>query len=335
MKNIAIDAGFGRTKATDGQNICDFPSLVAAYRPVKFTSGMESKTDPTGRLVLEYEGSRYYIGSAAARQGIAQSTIDKERAVSTEGKLLSLAALGILAESETEHINLVAGLPVSHYSGLKNRYYSAMKQTHRYSLLKLTGEVEKQLISNIVALRIIPQPLGTLFDMLLNNTGDIERAELAGENVGIIDIGYHTADLARADSLEFIDRKSASYPLGLFGAYLELSESINSEFGIEAAPESLEGVMRTGYISIGGSNIAVDHLTVKALKAAAGQIASKVKSLWPDRWQLNRIIVTGGGGATLYNQLTANLDEPAELADAAIYANVRGYYKLAARSWRV
>lgn len=334
MKNIAIDAGFGRTKATDGKTTCDFPSLVAAYRPVRFVSGMESKTDPTGRMILEHEADRYYIGSAAARQGIAQSTIDKERAVSTEGKLLSLAAMGILAAEEVEHVNLVAGLPVSHYSGLKNRYYTAMKQTHRFNLLKLTGEVEKQCVINVVNLKIIPQPLGTLFNMLLSETGGIERAQLAGENVGIIDIGYHTADLARADSLEFIDRKSASYPLGLFGAYSELSESINQEFGIEAAPESLEEVMRTGYISIGGKSVGVQHLINQALKAAGAQIASKVKSLWPDRWQLNRIIITGGGGATLYNQLIANLDEPAELVEAAIYANVRGYYKLAARSWR-
>lgn len=334
MKNYAIDAGFGRTKATDGKTTCDFPSLVAAYRPVRFISGMESN-DPTARMVLECDyGDRYYIGSAAARQGIAQSTIDKERAVSTEGKLLSLAAMGILAEEETEHVNLVAGLPVSHYSGLKNRYYNAMHQTHRFSLLKLTGEVEKQLIINVVNLKIIPQPLGTLFDMLLGETGEVERAELASENVGIIDIGYHTADMARADSLEFIDRKSASYPLGLFGAYSELSESINQEHGIEAAPESLEGVMKTGYITIGGGIVDVQRLTTQALKAAAGQIASKVKSLWPDRWQLNRIIITGGGGTTLYNYLVAALEEKAELAETAIYANVRGYYKLAARSWR-
>ncbi len=334
MKNIAIDAGFGRTKATDGKAICDFPSLVAAYRPVRFVSGMESKTDPTTRMVLEYENNRYYIGSAAARQGIAQSTIDKERAVSTEGKLLSLAAMGILSEEAIEHVNLVAGLPVSHYSGLKSRYFTAMKQTHRFNLLKLTGELEKQQVVNVVNLKIIPQPLGTLFDVLLGIGGDVEKAEIASENVGVIDIGYHTADLARADSLEFIDRKSASYPLGLFGAYCELSESINQEFGVEAAPESLEDVMETGYISIGGGSVDVKHLTSRALQAAAIQIASKVKSLWPDRWQLNRIIITGGGGATLYNQLLANLDEPAELAEKAIYANVRGYLKLAARSWR-
>jgi plasmid segregation protein ParM len=334
VKNYAIDAGFGRTKATEGKRICDFPSLVAAYRPVRFVSGMEKKTDPTTRLVLQYENNRYYIGSAAARQGIAQNTIDKERAVGIEGKLLSLAALGILAEEETEHINLVAGLPVSHYAGLKNRYYSAMKQTHRFSLLKLTGEIERHLIINVVNLKIIPQPLGTLFNMLLSETGGIERAELAGENVGIIDIGYHTADLARADSLEFIDRKSASYPLGLFGAYCELSDSINQEFGIEAAPESLEEVMRTGLINIAGGNVNVEHLITQALEAAAGQIVSKVKSLWPDRWQLNRIIVTGGGGATLYNHLLANIDEQAELAETAIYANVKGYFKLAARTWR-
>ena len=333
MKNYAIDAGFGRTKAVSETKEFNFPSLVAAYRPVRFVSGME-KADPTSSMVLQYDSKRYYIGSSAARQGIAESTIDKERAVTREGKLLSLAALGLLAEEETEHINLVAGLPVSHYSGLKNRYFTVMKQTHRFSLLNLSGKLQRSHIINVCNLKVIPQPLGTLFNLLLSDSGDVTRAELAGQNIGIIDIGYYTADLARADSLEFIDRKSASYPLGLFNAYSEMAEGLNQELGIEAAPETLEPVMDSGQIRAGGNVIDVGHLKEQALSEAAGQIASKVKSLWPDRWQLDKIVITGGGGKMLYDYIAAALDEKTELAPEAIYANVKGYLKLAARSWK-
>jgi len=333
--NIAVDAGFGRTKALNAVKEISFPSLVAHYRPVRFTTGMEGNGDPTSKLVLEHNGHRHFVGSAAGRQGIAQNTIDRERAVSEEAKLLALAAFSLLIEDSPDHVCLVAGLPVSHFSSLKERYISELQQTHYFDLLDLSGKPLKKHIVNVHELKVIPQPLGTLFNLLLDDQGGLSKAELAGENVGIIDIGYHTADLARADSLEFIDRKSASYPLGLFNAYSELSEELNRTLDIDAPPESLEKVVASGQIKVGGKTVSIEKQKQQAFARAAEQIISKVKTLWPDRWQLERIIITGGGGQLLYNYLSNNLDQQAELAPKPVFANAEGYLKLAARSWGV
>jgi len=330
---LAVDTGFGRTKALSDEHAVSFPSLVAHYRDIRFNTGMEGNGDPTSKLALEHNGRRYFVGSAAIRQGIAQNTIDRERTVSQEAKVLALAALGLLVEESTEHICLVAGLPVSHFASLKERYESELKQTHYFDLLDLSGKALANHIVNVHDLKVIPQPLGTLFTLLLDETGGLSRAELAGENVGIIDIGFCTVDLARADSLEFIDRKSASYPLGLFNAYSELSEELNRCFDIEAPPESLEKVVASGQIKVGGKTYSIEKQKQQAFIRIAEQILSKVKTLWPDRWQLDRIIITGGGGQLLYNYLECNLDHNTELAPKPVFANVEGYLKLAARSW--
>jgi plasmid segregation protein ParM len=335
LKNIAVDAGFGRTKALSAERAISFPSLVAHYREVRFTTGMEGNGDPTSKMVIESNGRRYFVGSAAGRQGIVQNTIDRDRAISEEAKLLTLGALSLLMEESPEHINLVAGLPVSHYASLKERYISELKQTHYFDLLDLSGKTLNKHIVNVHEVKVIPQPLGTLFNMLLNEQGGLSRAELAGENVGIVDIGFHTVDLARADSLEFIDRKSASYPLGLFNAFSELSEEIGRSLDIEAPPETLENVVSSGQIKVGGKSVSIEKQKQQAFTHAAEQILSKVKTLWPDRWQLDRIIVTGGGGHLLYDYLKLNLDQQAELAHKPVFANAEGYLKLAARSWGV
>ncbi len=82
MINLAIDTGFGRTKALDPEREYDFPSLVAAYKPVKFSTGLESNGDPAAQMAVEYNGRRYFVGTAAAKQGVAMATVDKERTVS-------------------------------------------------------------------------------------------------------------------------------------------------------------------------------------------------------------------------------------------------------------
>lgn len=148
-----------------------------------------------------------------------------------------------------------------------------------------------------------------------------------------IDIGCHTADLARADSMEFIDRKSASYPLGLFNAYSELSEELKCTFDIEAPPETLESVVASGQIKLGGKTTSIEKQKQQSLTRALEQILSKVKTLWLDRWQLDRIIATGGVGRMLYNYMNNNLDHNTELAPKPVFANVEDYLKLAARSW--
>jgi len=322
LKNIAVDAGFGRTKALSPDRAISFPSLVAHYREVRFTTGMEGNGDPTIKMVIESNRRRYFVGSAAGRQGIVQNTIDRDRAISEEAKLLTLGALSLLIDMSPEHINLV-----------KERYISELKQTHYFDRLDLSGKTLKKHIVNVHEVKVIPQPLGTLFNMLLDEQGGLSRAELAGENVGIIDIGFHTVDLARADSLEFIDRKSASYPLGLFNAFSELSEEISRSLDIEAPPETLEKVVASGQIKVGGKSVSIERQKQQAFTHAAEQILSKVKTLWPDRWQLDRIIVTGGGGQLLYDYLNRNLDQKTELASKPVFANAEGYLKLAARSW--
>ncbi len=333
MLKIAVDAGFGRTKALSTDRSISFPSLVANFREVRFTTGMEGNGDPTSMLAIAHNGRRYFVGSAAGRQGIAQNTIDRERAVSEEAKLLTLAALSLLVEQTPEQVSLVAGLPVSHYSNLKERYLSELKQTHYFDLLDLSGKLIKNHVINVHEVKVIPQPLGTLFNLLLDEAGELSRPELAGENVGIIDVGYYTADLARADSLEFIDRKSASYPLGLFNAFNELSEELDRTLDIEAPPEILEKVVSTGKIKVSGKVVSIEQHKQQAFSRVAGQIISKVKTLWPDRWQLDRVIVTGGGGQLLFNYLNHAFDNQAELAPKPVFANVGGYLKLAARSW--
>jgi len=61
-------------------------------------------------------------------------------------------------------------------------------------------------------------------------------------------------------------------------------------------------------------------------------------NLWRDAWQLNSIIITGGGAVILGDYISRQMNRPgqAELVepDRATLSNARGYLKLARRVWR-
>ncbi len=245
-----------------------------------------------------------------------------------------MAALGLLVDKVPANVNLVVGLPVSHYTGLKEIYIKNLKQTHYFDAISPDGQVKRKYVVTVHGLKVLPQPLGTLFNLLLDDYGDIENPDITKQNIGVIDVGYHTTDLARADNMEFIDRKSASYPIGIYNVLVELAESLSRSHGIEVQPENLEDVVQAGRIKVGGKTISVEYERQEALNNIAGQIISKLKSLWPDRWQLDRLAIAGGGGQLLAESLFHALDGRAELAPCPLYSNVAGYMKLANRSWR-
>jgi len=115
--------------------------------------------------------------------------------------------------------------------------------------------------------------------------------------------------------------------------YSELADALNEHLNIETAPESLESVMTSGRIVVKGSGYDVQSLVSKAQATAADQIISRVKTLWSKSgWQIDKVIVTGGGGKVLHRYLQAVFD--AELAPDPFYSNVNGYMKLAEKSWK-
>jgi plasmid segregation protein ParM len=335
MIKMAVDVGFGRVKGVSsaGDRV-DFPSVIGDFHPVKFVSGMEG--DPSSNLAIEYNYKRRFVGNAALKQTTPQATVDKERTVSEEGLTLLAAAMVLMApEKPSEQINLVVGLPVMHYETLKQKYLTAAKTLHMVDRLSLSGEPVERKYFSVVDVKVLPQPFGSLFDRLLNDRGELIEKRLAAGKVGIIDIGYNTLDLARADNLEFINPRSTSFSgLGMFTAFQALSVEIYRNLGIEIPPERIEPIIRQGEVKISGRQVSVEQFKRAAFKEAAAQIISRVKSTWPDRWELDQILITGGGAILLGEFLLSELGQQAYVAEDPVFANVAGYLKFAQRVWK-
>lgn len=331
----AVDVGFGRVKAITAQLQVDFPAVVGDFRAIRYQSGLEASS-PLERLAAAYNGNSYFVGEVAKRQSTPRATINSEkRFLGDEGMVLLLTALSQLTRSGMHNVSLVLGLPVNDYARLKDKYKRLVTGIHRIRPLALDGSELPDCLYKVEKAMVMPQPFGTLFNRLLDSQGKVYQQVYGEGKVGIVDIGYHTVDLAWADQLDFIDRLSTSFgDIGLHSAYQELSESLSRQLGIQVPIEKLDAVIDNRAIKISGQAKNVGNLVDQALSEAAGRIVSRIRNTWPDVWELDKVIITGGGAQRLGSHITPEFGHgQAELHQHnGIYTNVSGYFKFGIRA---
>lgn len=331
----AVDVGFGAIKAVSAARRVDFPAVVADYRPLRYTSGLGE--DKLQQLAYDYQGYRYFMGDIVYKQSTAQVRMSADRYTRPEGMTLLLAGLALLAESNFEQINLVTGLPVAEYKERKDDYINALKGFHRIQGLQLDGRPGELYTVEITDVKVLPQPMGTVFNSVLDLEGDLPhqadpRYRLAAGNLAVLDIGHNTVDLVRCDKLQFIDAESDSFnDLGMFESYKQLARLVKAHYpDINIQPAQMDYYLRNG----GAGKVGIDDLKAQIFRGHAGAVASRALNTWRSTWQLDRIIVTGGGAAALGSYITHELGQKAFLENDAKYSNCTGYYKFGQRTWR-
>ena len=322
---LAVDVGFGRTKAVSEKHKINFPSLIDYFKKIPFAG--VSEMEKIRKLAVGYNGNKYFVGDMAKVQGIPQATLNSARFLDDEGMVLLLTAMLLVGQGE-DKIKLVVGLPVHDYARLKSEYRYKLKGKHELRELTIGGQTTQKHVFDIVDLRIMPQPFGSLLYRIFDGNGATISKNHKEEMIGIVDIGYYTVDLALVNSMEFIGRQSISLNnFGINSVFTELSSDIYSQHGIELMPEKMDEVVRNRQVKIKGEKTSVDRVVDDVIKNHAHKIALQVSN----RWNLNeidRIFISGGGAHLLGSNLSKIIDHKnVEISDQGMYTNVLGYYR--------
>lgn len=330
-KNIGIDLGYGYVKVTDGQTAHIFPSTVGIGQKIRFKSLLTSFQKPTENLAITVDNKKYFVGQLAIKQSeVVSRSLGRNRTEDTSAKILLLSALALYADKDDQSFNVITGLPVDYYSTFRDDWSELMLGMHAIKVDN--GQQEKSKIIKIEKLQIIPQPFGTVYDKILNNEGEIKDETYSDLKIGIVDIGFKTSDFAVADSLEFIDKLSSSSEIAMSTAFNFLSEKFREKYLINKESYQLDKVVETGILRVAGEEINVEEYINEAFSIVANKIATEINSLW-DRRELDRIILTGGGGEAISKYLLPKFGNM-ELVKGAQFANVRGYQKLCSNLFR-
>lgn len=318
----ALDIGYGHTKGVWGRQHLTFPSLVGPAVEVKY----HEKLHGNGRgLTLSFNGQQRFIGAYAAQQ--APFTISP-RARKRQPELLQVLTLGACYQLglSGHRLNLVTGLPVRWYQD-RERLAETLAGAYQFSVNGQPQQVE------IATVKVVPQPFGSLFRVLLNPQGIFVDAErLANSRVAILDIGTHTTDYAYADHLSYVEPKSGSVAVAMARVYELLQRALAETYNLELDLTAVEEVAREGRVMHFGEELAITPIYKEALTAVSEEILAQAATLWGNGQELAAVLLTGGGARPLLKHVQQVFPH-AQLVPQPQLANALGFYRYGLRQF--
>jgi plasmid segregation protein ParM len=334
MKAHGIDIGFGFTKATNGKDLVIFKSVLGETVDIQFVLNPNTN-DALRSLHVILDGQGYFVGDFAEQQSNArQFTLDQESLISQFARALALTAIGQL-NSNYDVINVVSGLPVGFFRQYHQKLAKTLAGSHEISFKTANDSNEVRKFS-IQRIKIIPQPLGSLLNLIMNDMGAIVNERLTKQKVGIVDIGFRTTDFCLFDRLRYVERGSSTTDTGMARCFGVISKKLREETGVDVELYRMYEGVEKGSIRIRGKEVSISKARDRLFENAARTIAGDMSRLWADDWDMDAIIVTGGGATVLTKYLqplvTGNIIPIDPAADQRLN-NVKGYLKYARHLW--
>lgn len=335
MEVIGLDIGFGFTKATNGKRSLIFKSVYGEANEVQFREQLLQSKDKEEHLQIELDGVSYFAGELAERQSQERFfTLDQAQFVSDFTKVLALVPLSRMVERQ-DPVKLVAGLPVSHYRQHKKEIVEILKGQHEVTVIDQNRE-RTDTVVRITNVRVVPQPFGALMNLMLNDIGEVRDRRFLDEKIGVIDVGFRTTDYTIADRTRYSERGSLTLDLGVSKAFGAIANKLQESSGINVELYRLFDAVDKGSIKIHGKRYDLSLIKDHAFSQLATRIATEANRLWTTDWDIDSVLITGGGGPILAPHITKLVKGEVMASDAskdARLANVRGFCKYGKRLW--
>ncbi len=335
MEIFGIDIGFGFTKATNGNRSLVFKSILGEATDIQFKGGILTDGSVDENIQIELDGRSYFVGEMAERQSSVRSfTLDQSQFFSTYAKPLALAAAARLVGSYMP-IGLVTGLPIGYYREYKEAVIKLLLGDHKVIITNGSGKREEKVIK-VSEVKVIPQPFGSLFNLMMNDLGELGDKKYVHEKIGIIDIGFKTSDFTVADRMRYSERGSRTTDTGISKGFGMIAGKLREKSNVNVEIYRLYEAVERGFIKIKGKEYDLKAPTEVVFSQLAAVIADEVDRLWSDDWDIDTIVITGGGGAALgkylqplINGKVVTVDNPKD----ARLCNVHGYWKYGKHLW--
>jgi plasmid segregation protein ParM len=209
---------------------------------------------------VEVDGKSWFVGELAERQSnVRFFTLDQSQFIAQFAKNLALTAAARLVGGFIP-INLVTGLPIGYYRQHKDELARILQGEHKVALVDAAGKRQEKVV-NINKVRVIPQPFGSMFNLMLNDLGDLGDKRLVKEKVGIIDVGFRTSDYTISDKMRYSERGSRTTDSGIARAFNVITTKLREKSGVSVELYRLYDAVDRGSIKIRGKEYDLKVLT--------------------------------------------------------------------------
>ncbi len=334
MEVLGLDIGFGFTKAANTREHLMFKSLIGEAEEIQFQSDFALNA-LSECLHVTIDDTDYFVGDYAEKQSnVRHFTLDQDKLVTDFLRILSLTVIGLLSEKYVP-LQVVSGLPVVYYREYKEKFSKTLLGHHEITYHKPDGfDIQRRI--NISKIRMIPQPFGSLLNHLLSDAGKITNRDLAQQKIGVVDIGFNTTDYVLFDNMQYINRGSKTINTGISDCFRQISEKIRQKSGFGIELYRLYKPVDNGIIKMKGQEYNLAKTKEQIFTQTAEVIAHEVNQSWADDWDMDAILLTGGGSMELARYmkplLNGQIIMPASDYDARLN-NVQGFLKFAKYLW--
>lgn len=332
MQIIGIDVGFGFTKATDGNETVVFKSIYGEATEIQFWVDFQNR-NLTEYFHVTMDGKSFFVGDLAEQQSdVVSFTLDQDRMITDFVRLFALTVAGLFFKNDQAGeapMHVVSGLPVGFFKQYHDRFRDALKGRHTITYHSPDGNrMTKKFV--IEGVQMLPQPMGSVLNLLMNEAGQITDTELAKQKIGVVDIGFRTTDYTVIDRLRYVERSSRTMDSGISRAYAVIANKLRENSGVNVELYRLFDAVRKGTIKMRGQGFNFAKIRDQIYAQLATTIAGDMDRLWANDWDIDTIVLTGGGcqdlAAHLQPLITGNIRSAPNKNDPRL-SNVEGYLK--------
>lgn len=335
MDVIGLDIGFGYTKATNGTEFLVYKSVFGDATDMQFREQLLTDDDDEQHLQVRIDDRNYFVGELAERQSLERYfTLDQNQFVADFTRVLALTALSRMVARQ-DPVKLVVGLPIGHYTRFRGDLAEMLSGQHEVGVFARGGEREDTVV-RVTDIRVVPQPFGTVMNLMLNDVGEVMEKGMTRQKIGVVDIGFRTSDFTITDRTRYSERGSMTSDSGISRAFTTIASKLHEKSGVQVELYRMYDAVERGTIRIHGKRYDLKRITEQAFGQLATRIATEANRLWANDWDIDAIVVTGGGGAILAPYLQPLLKGevlPIEPGKDSRLNNVRGYCKYGRRLW--
>jgi len=311
MVTIALDPGYSSIKLVGVKGSETMQSAVSICQgdSVGHMAGLRRSRRP---LKIGISAGTFYVGDSAHGWGRPIENLDLDRlSGSPEMDALFLGALSQYGVPE-EPIRLIVGLPIASLMGeqataTQRQVRRFLKGAHRWQENSTNREAE------VEDVQVTSQPVGAMFDYLLDNEGHMSPAkrQVFREEIGVCCIGLNTVELLVVQAGAPVHRFLGGRAVGV----RRLLELLNGN-GLYSLAE-LDAQLRSR---------SLDLTTAQPIWQR--EVMGFVEHQWGTAYRRFACIVTVGGGAMLLRDaMLAKFREKAFLPEDPVLATARGLYK--------
>lgn len=324
---FGLDLGNGYVKIAGEDLNLVFPSgLVRVKETEKLMNG--KNFDVFKVKTIKDEENEYFLGNDVEKMGdFIATNIGEGRYKDKYFKIIGESAIAYAIKcsvdnpsKEKHNVYIVAGLPSREKSAkVDEELKKALQGNH---IVEIDGV---EIAFEVKILKIIAQPLGTLFNYILN--GNLELNE---KYVGIIDCGTGTTDIDGIKELTVVDSDRDTFSIGSYEVYQRISDYVNKEnvYANSTFKKIEEQFEKDVYRISDRALVDIADIKEQTVKNLSEDLINKISIRWQNLTKFDKIFLTGGS-SSIFGEEIKKLIEDVVIVPNPQIANAQGFYKYA------